>query len=764
MRLYVRLEAQACDVHTGAKMKVLAPQFGHVQVGGRAAEIHWKNDSGVGVIENFTPRTTPFTPISIMTTTGGVIDPTASKIGVDCDFTAHVETQHLSCSNPILFNHSKGDVQIQLIISSTPEFTSLGPIPEYSSKVVNGLLESIYKGDSTIKTCITSLVTGLDKNKATVLLSGGKVYTPDIHVRESIEKLSDFVMNSASKITTSLGPVHHLVQSKLMGHVRDNLTVNVKEGFFIGLRALQICENMGLDIQNDTDRVVNNVLTAIQLEAVNNDYKYDCLLTGKYVSMGDSIYFDQTINCDAQHASNLKMESNMYSERKSLKTMLQNKEPLGKIESVVRNKIDCEDAGAGMVHTSKNVSAVPLVEFKTAVDIVTGFFVSDSSSDILSQSEIADRTRKVMHICQVFKDNVTVNACIGLASAANLAECKQGNVNSHEEPIQMQTLIKQDASGHSWASVHPNADDILRFVGSPVDQINCNLVYDNEFKESVRKRGVVYNKEHKDLGCIVRIVFEKDIKTGYLEGTGIALSTNCETMNQSVKFNCKTELNANAADFTFTQKMEKLNNKIMPQFMAVSLASNIHQYMICKSYNIPNTNVVTQPSAPEFYRLKIGEFNESCKEPSIALRTTLEAIEKLETTQNLTEFLREAYLGVEPGRETISAHLYVTPKDTNYEKGINLLAQSLAMRVMEPADHEEHYARMVDEINAALGTNIPTNMYEVSRENQEYPEPADLKFVGRGPIDQLNEIKISGLITGIATLNPMAHLCSIKQP
>lgn len=727
MRLYVQLKAHACDVHTGAEMEVVVEQFGHVQVGRRATEIDWGTGSGLGSIENFTPETTLITPISIMTTTGGIIVPTAAKTSVDCDFTAHVETQHLTAGNPILFNHNKGNVQLRLIISSTPDFASLGTIPKYSSKLVNGLYESISNGDKAIKTCLTSLITGLDKNQSTALLSGKKIFIPDIQCRESIKKVSEYVMHTDSEISTGLPPVHHLTQNKLMQHVRDNLTINVKEGFFIALRALDICENMGVDIQNDTGKVIDNVIASIQLEAVNNLYKYDSLLTGSYVSMGDKIYFDQTINCDSQHATNLKTEAHMIAECKALKTMLQNKAPLARVVGERKPKVDCEDSAGQQKFIAQNVSAVPLTEFETAVEIVTDLSLPDSPN-------IVERTRKAINICQIFKENVTVNTCIGLASAPNLTESKQLNVDAHKQPKTLSTLLKS-AQGHCWTCWKINPQ---------VHENNCNTIYKKTFEP---------------LGCELEVQFCKD-PSGFIEGTGIALSSDCKSMHQSVKFNCKADLDARDVDTTFIKKVQKLNDKIMPQFMAVSLASNIHQYMICKAYNIPNTNVVTQPRAPDFYQLKIGQ---SSVKPSIPLRATLEQIEKLRITQNLTEFLRGAYLGVEPGRETIYVQLYVMPLDTNYEKSIDLFAQSLAMRVMEPADQEKHYTCMMQEINEALGTNIPTDKYKSTSANQSYPAAGDLKFVAECPRDELNQLVKNGLISGIFTLNPMAHLCWIKQ-
>ena len=240
MDIFVKIETRTGD------HKAAVPQIRYLQAGERATPIEWGVD-GKGHITNLNLASSTLLPVTLMVQTDGRIDKHGlSSQYIDCLKTFHVVRTDVK-NQTIMHEMQHGDLNIRVTLSPFADFGANGSLLQYESAFVEDIKQNIAKGNTSIKTCLAMLTTGISLPQALCILSGKGIEINDSK-REAVQNLRYALLESDSKASTGLAPMHNTVVTRTLDRIQANLPLDLKRGFFSLLQARKYCQDAKIPI------------------------------------------------------------------------------------------------------------------------------------------------------------------------------------------------------------------------------------------------------------------------------------------------------------------------------------------------------------------------------------------------------------------------------------------------------------------------------------------------------------------------------------
>ena len=354
--------------------------------------------------------------------------------------------------------------------------------------------------------------------------------------------------------------------------------------------------------------------------------------------------------------------------------------------------------------------------------------------------ELEHITQDCMLLSRTLHETMNINVCIGLAGAANLQSVSnQHSAQCSASDHDVGTMLQSGKfAGHAWG-----LEMLQKDIGKPIKFL------------------------HTESGCKVTMRFHSGVMTCH-EGTAAAFTDPNVTLTQDVQFKLNSNLKQNTCTAEFQQKIDKLNNKIMPQFMAISLASTIHQTFIADAYQFCAKAVSTQPPIGNFYKAVIAMNDKDCA--CTLFQTTKQNASFLQTNptvEALTSFMQNTTFGYTPHTDSadkVNVLLQVEPLDPAYHIAVDAVAESLATQALHPEELEAHYEKCMQTINLQHGVNMPLTPYAVNLMTPQTsfpPTSTSLKFVARTNEETVKQIVQDNAIRTYVSISSGVHLCSL---
>ena len=717
------------------------PQIRYVQAGERATAITW-NICGTGKITNLNLASSQLLPISVMVQTNGIIqEQGASSQYIDCLNTFHVLRADAQ-NKTIMHVIDRGDLKLKVILSPFADLRTDEPLRQYKSDHVERITRNISNGNISIKTCIAMLTSGVSLSQATDILNGKPIQI-DASKKGLVRRLKCTELESDSSASIGLNAMHHTVVTKTLAQTQLKLPINLKHGFFLLLQARKYCHDSNITITADNIEKLQPAVRLIsQVGAAKNAYKYDTTLGTKSVEFGSNKYFSMDKQTDIQHATLRKMASHVMFDRVQMEQSKRLNVSLSGSLQNTANIGDCEDFAfkiqedASAMQAPHRLLSENSISSHTCHDTVKALLFDQSYT--CTVPELERITQDCMLLSRALHETMQINACIGLAGAANLqSSSDQQHAQAPEQDVEAM-LGSGEYSGHAWG-----CELLQKHIGPPIQFV------------------------HHDSGCKVTMRFHSGPITCH-EGTSAAFTDPDVTLTQDVQFKLNSNIQQSTGTATFQQKICKLNNKIMPQFMAISLASTIHQTFIADAYQFSARAVSTQPPIGNFYKAVIAMNDKDCA--CTLFQTTKQNASSLQanpSVEALSAFMQNTTFGYIPHKDSadkVNVLLQVEPLDPAYHLAIDAVAESLATRALHPAELEEHYEKCMQTINQQHGVNMPLTPYAVNLMTPQTSFPqktTSLKFTAMTNEETVQQMVQDNVIKTYVSISPGAHLCSL---
>lgn len=742
MDLYVKVEANHCDELQHPKQTAM-PQIRYLQAGECATPITWKLN-GTGKITNLHPSSSTLLPITLMAQTDGLIDNHGlSSQYIDCFKTFHVMREDAG-KKTIMHEMQHGNINLKVTLSPFADFKADSPLQQYKSDVVENMIENINKGNVSIKTCISMLTTGITLPQAKSILSGQAIEI-DESKRALIQNLRYALLESDTKASTGLQAMHHTVVTRTLDRVQAKLPINLQKGFFLLLQARKYCQDAKIPIKAENVQGLQSAARSVlQYQSALNNYKFDTTLGRQEVEFGNKVFCSMDKQTDIQHATVSKMAAHAMFDHEQMEESIILKRNLSQNLETHEKIGDCEDLAQEARRLALSMQAPHQlvnenkISLQICQDTIKGLLFDQAYTCSVPELEVI--THECMLISGTLYDKIKINPCIGLAGAANMSqETNTSNtpqITASEHDIG-KMLASGLLSGHCWG-LDMQKDDL-----SPAKV--CM---------------------HTDSGCKVTVRIHKGSMNCY-EGTATAFTDPSVKLNQNVQFKFSSEMRQSATSAAFEKKICALNNKVMPQFMAISLASNIHQAFIADAYQFCAKAVATQPPVSHFYQGIFAVNDDDCA--CMLFQTTKQNAALLHenpSPETLSLVLQKAKLGYIPAREgadTVNLLLQVEPMDPAYHLALDTVSTALATRILPPEQEHAHYEQCMQRINQIHGTNMPLTPYAVDLMQSErmFPEIETLKFIARTNKETVEKMVENKTIKNYLSLSPFAHICSL---
>lgn len=717
------------------------PQIRYVQAGGCATAIEW-NVCGTGKITNLNVASSTLLPISLMAQTDGLIDKHGlSSQYIDCLATIHVDPKDVQ-NRTIMHVIDHGNLNIKMILSPFADLRTDEPLRQYQSDRVERIKRNISNGNIGIKTCIAMLTTGISLSQATDILNGIPIQI-DRSKQDLVRRLKCTELESDSSASTGLNAMHHTVVTRTLAQTQLKLPINLKHGFFLLLQARKYCHDSNITITADNvEKLQPAVRVILQVGSARNNYKYDTTLGKERVEFGSNVFYSMDKQTDIQHATLRKMASHVMFDHMQMEQSKRLNVSLGASLQKTGNIGDCEDFAfqiqedASAMQAPHRLVSENSIPSQTCHDIVKGLLFDQSYT--CTVPELERITQDCMLLSRVLHETMQINVCIGLAGAANLqSSTDQEHAQAPDQDVEGMLQAGKYA-GHAWG-----CELLQKHIGPPIEFV------------------------HHDSGCKVTMRFHSGPITCH-EGTAAAFTDPDVTLTQDVQFKLNSNIQQSTSTSAFQQKICKLNNKIMPQFMAISLASTIHQTFIADAYKFSAKAVSTQPPFGNFYKAVIAMNDKDCA--CTLFQTTKQNASYIQTNPSLealSAFMQNTTFGYIPHTDSadkVNVLLQVEPLDPAYHLAIDAVAESLATRALHPAELEAHYEKCMQKINLQHGVNMPLTPYAVNlmTPQTKFPQKStSLKFTAMTNEETVKQMIQDNVIKTYVSISPGAHLCSL---
>lgn len=747
MRLYVHIDATCSNPENTVSMQPKSvqyelPQLVFMQVGAYATPIKW-DVHGKGIIPDFEAGTTNILPVTLMAQTDGINTKHCLNQYIDCFHTTYVESNDVQ-TRTIKYGIQHGPVYINVLLSPTEHVNTDSSLPNYCSPLVENTKLHIQQGNFDTQICLAMLTTGLNRQQTTSILQGGNVNVNPDQIA-LVQKLGYVLLKSETNASTGLPSMHHTTITHTLDRIQSKLPINMKMAFSTLMQARKYCLDLNIPINEENMQDMSKALQAVvQLRSAEHTYKYDTTLGTTPTQFNNQLFFPMDKNTDIQHATLCKMASHVLFDHEQLEFSKQMNTSLSTTLGVNDTKADCEDFAWKLQHMAKHMqSPWQLVDqghisTQECHDIVKCLCTEEGYT--CSTPEIKLATQECMLLSKAMNKNMKIKTCIGLAGAANLSEAHEHQhalaVSGNRRETVQSLMLEKRAAGHSWG------------IGTNPEQASAPLHFTDP-----------------ESNCSIRV----QLLTGDIvcyEGTGVAMTDPSPSLQQEVQFKLNTNLQMDTSSSAFQSKILKLNNKVMPQFMAVSLASNIHQTVLANAYEFCAKPVATQPSMSGFYKAVIA-MNDDHTPCTMFQTSAANAVflQKNPTLQGLKTFMQNTTIGYIPGgNDLVTIQLAVQPLNQTYNTAIDCIAESLATRILHPRQQEAHYKACMQKINLQHGVNMPLSPYALNLMaslSKFPPESTSLKFIARTNAETVNQMKHDKTIKTYVSISPCAHLCSL---
>jgi hypothetical protein len=752
MRLYVHIDATCSNPENKVSMQQKSfeyelPQLVFMQVGAYATPIKWEGH-GKGIIPDFEPGSTIMLPLTLMAQTDGVQTDGSNHMdcmnqNIDCFHTTYVESKDVQ-TRAIKYGIQHGPVYINVLVSPIEHVNTDRSLPNYCSPLVENTKLQIEQGNFDTQLCLAMLTTGLNRQQATSILHSENVNVhPDQVAR--VRKLGYVLLKSETKASTGLPSMHHTTITHTLDCIQSKLPINMKLAFSTLMQARKYCLDLNIPMNEANLQDMTKALQfAVQVIPAIHTYKYDTTLGTIPTQLNNQLIFPMDKNTDIQHATLEKTASHVLNDHKQLAYSKQMNASLSTTLQVNDEKADCEDfAWKGQRLAAHMQAPCQLVDqghvsTQDCHDIVQCLFTEEGYVCCTPEIELA--TKECMLLSKAMNKHMKIKACIGLAGAANLSEAHEHQhafAVSGKTRETLETLMStKRAAGHSWG------------LGTKPEQANAPLHFTDP-----------------ESNCSIRV----QLLTGDIvcyEGTGVAITDPNPSLQQDVQFKLETNLQMDTSSSAFQSKILQLNNKVMPQFMAVSLASSIHQTVLANAYEFCAKPVSTQPSMSGFYKAVIAMNDDNT--PCTMFQTSAANAVYLQnnpTLQGLKTFMQNTTIGYIPGgNDMVTVQVAVQPLNQTYSTAIDCIAESLATRILHPQQQEAHYKACMQKINLQHGVNMPLSPYTLNLMaplSKFPPESTSLKFIARTNTETVKQMIHDKTIKTYVSISPFAHLCSL---